>query len=72
MQLHIDFYPDETCSSDNKIMEMDIHNQIKVVSKKYHRVEITTANIFVTFPVALPKEYRCNFKPKPNEPVSLK
>lgn len=72
MKIHIVIYHYESCIDSNKLMDMDIHNQIKIISKKYHRVETTTTNILLKLSSVLPSEYKCNNIVKADTPISLK
>lgn len=72
MKIHTVIYHYESCIDSNRLMDMDIHNQIKIISKKYHRVETTTTNILLKLSSVLPSEYKCNSIVKANTPISLK
>lgn len=72
MKIHIVIYHYESCIDSNRLMDMDIHNQIKIISKKYHRIETITTNILLKLSSVLPSEYKCNNIVKANTPISLK
>ena len=72
MDIRILFYTDVACGTESKVMSMDIKNSISIISRKYHRIEITTANVFLQFYQPVPSSYKCNSKINLKEPYSLK
>ena len=72
MDIRILFYKDSTCNEDNKIMNMDIKYAVTIVSRKYHRIELTISNIFIQFYKSMMENYKCNMNIALREPYSLK
>ena len=49
----------EDCSNVDKIMDIQVENQVKIISKAEQKSEITPADIFITFANVLPNGYSC-------------
>ena len=49
----------EDCGNVDKIMDIQVENQVKIISKAGQKSEITPTNIFITFANMLPSGYTC-------------
>ena len=72
MDIRILFYQNSDCSEDSKLMNMDMKYAVSIVSRKYHRIELTISNVFMQFYKNVMNDYKCNMNISLRKPYSLK